>query len=204
MLTCFAQLFAQNKSEFKNAMSATLSEMNTIKDNSVYLDLSNKFQRISEVEPTEWLPAYYSALCITLYSFGETDKTKVDLLLDQAQTILDKTIKIKPDESELWVIQGMLFQARIMVDPMTRGQNFAMKATQALEKAESMNAENPRIYFLKGQSLIYTPAMFGGGKAAAKPVLELAKSKFQNFKPANEIAPNWGKEQNEKLLATCN
>lgn len=204
MLACFAQLFAQDKSEFKNAMGSTLSEMNTIKDNDAYLDLSNKFQRISEAEPTEWLPAYYSTLCITLYSFGEKDKSKVDLLLDQAQTILDKAMKIKPDESELWVIQGMLFQARIMVDPMTRGQDFSMKANEAFEKAESLNPENPRVYFLKGQSAMNMPKMFGGGKDVAKPLFELAKTKFQNFKPANELSPNWGKEMNEKILASCN
>ncbi|NWJ49699.1 MAG: hypothetical protein HXX14_02435 [Bacteroidetes bacterium] len=204
MLACFAQLFAQDKSEFKNAMGATLSEMNTIKDNGAYLDLSNKFQRISEAEPTEWLPAYYSALCTTLYSFGEKDKTKVDLLLDQAQTILDKGLKIKAGESELWVLQGMLFQARIMVDPMARGQNFSMKANEAFEKAESLNPENPRIYFLKGQSVMNMPKMFGGGKEAAKPIFEKAKTKFENFKPTNEIYPNWGKDMNEKILASCN
>jgi tetratricopeptide (TPR) repeat protein len=204
MLACFAQLFAQDKSEFKSVMGATLSEMNTIKDNGAYLDLSNKFQRIAEAEPTEWLPAYYSALCTTLYSFGEKDKSKVDLLLDQAQTILDKGLKIKANESELWVLQGMLYQARIMVDPMTRGQKFFMQANEAFEKAETMNPENPRVYFLKGQSTINMPKMFGGGKEAAKPLFELAKTKFQNFKPANEISPNWGKERNEILLTSCN
>ena len=88
--------------------------------------------------------------------------------------------------------------------PMTRGQSFAMKATGSLEKAESLNSENPRIYFLKAQNALYTPQMFGGGKVAAKPLFEMAKTKFQNFKPANELSPDWGKEQNEKLLASCN
>ncbi len=204
MLVSIVQLSAQDKSEYKNAMGAVLSEMNTIKDMNAYLDLSNKFQRIAEAEPTEWLPIYYSTLCTTLYSFGEKDKTKIDLLLDQAQSNLNKAIKIKADESEIWVLQGMLFQARIMVDPMTRGQSFAMKATESLEKAESLNSENPRIYFLKAQNALYTPQMFGGGKVAAKPLFEMAKTKFQNFKPANELSPDWGKEQNEKLLASCN
>lgn len=204
LLATVVQLFAQDKAEFKSAMGAILSEMNTIKDNSTYLDLSNKFQRIAEAEPTEWLPAYYSALCTTLYAFGEKDKSKVDQLLDQAQTTLDKGLKVKPNESEFWVLQGMLFQARIMVDPMTRGQNFSIKANEAFGKAEGMNPENPRIYLLKGQSVINMPKMFGGGKEAAKPLFELAKTKFQNFKPASEIAPNWGKEMNDKLLASCN
>ena len=56
LLATVVQLFAQDKAEFKSAMGAILSEMNTIKDNSTYLDLSNKFQRIAEAEPTEWLP----------------------------------------------------------------------------------------------------------------------------------------------------
>ena len=196
-------ILAQDKSEYKQAMGAALTQMGTVKDNGGYLDLANQFQRIAENETTEWIPAYYSALCTTLYSFGETNKAKVDPLLDQAQTLIDKILKIKGTESEIWVLQGMLYQARIMVDPMTRGQKFFMQANEAFDKAESLNAENPRIYYLKGQNLMNMPTMFGGGKVAAKPMFQKASEKFLSFKPAEMFAPNWGKEPNAQLLKSC-
>jgi tetratricopeptide (TPR) repeat protein len=196
-------LLAQDKSEYKQAMGAALSQMGTIKDNTAYLDLANQFQRISENEAAEWLPAYYATLNTTLYAFGEKDKTKVDPLLDQAQKMIDKALKIKATESEIWVLQGMLYQARIMVDPMTRGQKYFMQANEAFDKAESLNAENPRIYYLRGQSMMNMPKMFGGGKEAAKPLFQKASEKFLSFKPAEMFAPNWGKEQNEQSIKAC-
>jgi hypothetical protein len=196
-------LLAQDKNEYKQAMGAALTQMGSIKDIGGYLDLANQFQRIAENETTEWIPVYYAAFCTTLYSFGEKDKAKVDPLLDQAQTMIDKAFKLKPAESEIWVLQGMLYQARIMVDPMTRGQNFSMKANEAFEKAESLNADNPRIYYLRGQNMMNMPKMFGGGKEAAKPLFQKASEKFLSFKPADMFAPNWGKEQNAQSLKSC-
>ena len=196
-------ILAQDKNEYKQAMGAALSLMGTIKDNTAYLDLANQFQRISENEAAEWLPAYYATLNTTLYAFGEKDKTKVDPLLDQAQKMIDKALKIKATESEIWILQGMLYQARIMVDPMTRGQKYFMQANEAFDKAESLNAENPRIYYLRGQSMMNMPKMFGGGKEAAKPLFQKASEKFLSFKPAEMFAPNWGKEANAQLLKSC-
>ena len=196
-------LLAQDKSEYKQAMGAALTQMGSIKDNGGYLDLANQFQRIADNETTEWIPAYYAAFCTTLYSFGEKDKAKVDPVLDQAQTMIDKALKLKAAESEIWVLQGMLYQARIMVDPMTRGQSFSMKANEAFQKAESLNAENPRIYYLRGQNMMNMPKMFGGGKEAAKPMFQKASEKFLSFKPADMFAPNWGKEQNAQSLKSC-
>ena len=196
-------IMAQDKNEYKQAMGDALSQMGTIKDNTAYLDLSNQFQRIAENEATEWLPAYYAALNTTLYAFGEKDKTKVDPLLDQAQKMIDKALKLKPAESEIWVLQGMLYQAKIMVDPMTRGQKFFMQANEAFEKAESLNAENPRVYYLRGQNMLNMPKMFGGGKEVAKPLFQKASEKFLSFKPAEMFAPNWGKEINAQALKAC-
>jgi hypothetical protein len=195
-----SSLFAQDKSEYYQAMGSTLSEMGTVNSNTGYLDLANKFQRIAENQQTEWLPAYYNALCITIYSFGEQVKAKIDPLLDQAQTMVDKAMKINVKESELWVLQGMMYQARIMVDPMTRGQKYSMLANEAFAKAEALNPENPRIYYLQGESLLNIPKAYGGGPEVAKPLFQKAHDKFLTFKPANPLSPNWGKDQNEQLL----
>ena len=53
---------------------------------------------------------------------------------------------------------------------------------------------------MQGTSLYYTPEQFGGGKAAACPVLKVAKEKMAQFKPASAIHPSWG-EYNLKMVA---
>ncbi len=76
-------------------------------------------------------------------------------------------------------------------------------AAASLDKAITLNPDNPRPYLVKGQNVFYTPAAFGGGKDVAKPLLEKAAAKFATFKPENEIAPDWGKERNNELLTQC-
>jgi hypothetical protein len=136
-------------------------------------------------------------------AFQEQDKSKIDAYLDQAQKFIDRALEIKKDESEISVVQAMLHQARINVDMMGRGMEYSMKANECLEQAKEINAENPRIYFLQGQNVFYTPEQFGGGKKNALPIFQLAKEKFDKFVPASQLAPNWGKEMNEQLLAQC-
>ena len=47
------------------------------------------------------------------------------------------------------------------------------------------------------------PEQFGGGCSTAKPELQTALDKFNSFKPASELHPNWGKARTEDLLKEC-
>jgi len=66
----------------------------------------------------------------------------------------------------------------------------------------TLNANNPRLYYLQGMSLFNTPEQFGGGKAKAKPVLEKAVALFkaEQVKP---LHPNWGDKEAINSLAQC-
>jgi hypothetical protein len=86
---------------------------------------------------------------------------------------------------------------------MSRGMQYSQLAEESFEKAKTINPENPRIYYLQGQSIFYTPEAFGGGKKNALPLFKQAKEKFDKFEPVSPISPNWGKEQNQQLLETC-
>jgi hypothetical protein len=83
---------------------------------------------------------------------------------------------------------------------MTRGQQYGPIAAQALEEAKSYNPENPRVYVLQGQSLLYTPEQFGGSKTQAKATFEVALQKFAAFKPATPLDPKWGEPYTKQLL----
>jgi hypothetical protein len=92
---------------------------------------------------------------------------------------------------------------QMTVDPMTRWQTYGAEAKTALENATKADPNNPRIYYLNGQTLMNTPEAFGGGKAVAKKFFEKSLELYKTFQPASPLHPNWGKEEAEKLLAAC-
>lgn len=86
---------------------------------------------------------------------------------------------------------------------MSRGMKYSQKVYQTLDSAEKMNADNPRVYYLRGQNLFNTPKMFGGGQEAAKPNLVKAQELFDNQMVKNPLWPEWGKQDNKQLLSNC-
>lgn len=86
---------------------------------------------------------------------------------------------------------------------MARWQTYGAEASNALENATRTDPNNPRIYYLNGQTLMNTPEAFGGGKAVAKKLFEKAVELYKTFTPASSFHPGWGKEDAEKLLAAC-
>jgi len=197
--------FSQDKTNYEKVMLEKTAELASVQSGEEMLDLANQFERIASAEKEEWLPSYYAAFCYINIAFipGNTEQT--DAMLDKAQTLIDGIMEQEKSESELYVLQGMLHQGRIQVDPMNRGMQYSMKANKAFGKAKTMNPDNPRIYYLQGQNLIHTPEAFGGGIDAACPLLITAVEKYNTFVPENAYSPNWGKEDTERLVKnSCN
>ena len=184
--------YAQNNYEkaIKDALNAfytsqTLEEMNST---------AGTFERIAEAEPRKWLPRYYAAYVYTIHSYKVQESDKKQQLIDAAQKQLDVALEIAPKESEVHVLQGMIYQATIMVDPAAYGQSYSTKAASSFNTAMNFNPANPRPVYLQAMSVLSTPEQYGGGKDAAQPIFERAVKMFDSFTPENEIMPNWGKE----------
>lgn len=163
--------------------------------------LANTFERIAEAEQTQWLPYYYAAYCRVNEAFMEKDKGKVDELADKALVNAEKAQALKGKDADIQCILSMILSARIGVDPMTRGMKYGPESAAALEEAKKMDPENPRVYMLQGQSLLYTPEAFGGSKTKAKEMFQLALTKFSAAKPESPIAPQWGEAYTKTLIA---
>jgi tetratricopeptide (TPR) repeat protein len=168
-----------------------------------YRQLANCSERIILVYKNEWIPYYYCAYAYINMSFIETNESIVDKYCDKAQELLDAAIKIKPDESELLVLQSMLYFARMAISPMINGPLYLPKASGSLDDAEKLDPGNPRIYYLKGKSIMNTPKFFGGGKEAAIPVFEKALNIYKNYRVKSAVAPSWGSEDALRLYNEC-
>ncbi|CCH51132.1 hypothetical protein BN8_00042 [Fibrisoma limi BUZ 3] len=192
--------------QYKQAMTDALNKMKTQSEKTPVPDMlamANQFERIAGVETKEWLPRYYAGLMYVYLGFMGKDETEKDKFLDQADTNLKAALAMAPDNDELAVLKAYIAQSRMVVDPTNRWQQYGPLFQAGLEKAKSLNPNNPRPYVLEGTSLMYTPVQFGGGADAACPVLKQAAEKFATFKPASDLHPMWGKEQIEPMLTKC-
>lgn len=195
--------FAQSD-KFMAAMKSNIAAIDTsFKNPANLLTLANNFERIATAEKNQWLPYYYAALCQVNYTYMEQDKSKIDAIADKATMLIDKADSLQPKNSEISCIKSMIASAHMMVNPMQRYMEYGPEAASHLEAAMQEDPANPRPEYLRGQGLKYTPEQFGGGCVTAKPVLQASLDKYNKFKPASEIHPNWGKQRVESMISEC-
>jgi tetratricopeptide (TPR) repeat protein len=192
--------FGSANENYEKAMSLSIEKLFQAKSIPDYVFVANEFERISQIEKTEWLPLYYASFAYIMISFQETENSKKDDYLDQAQKYLDLAQTIDPNESELYMLQGFLYPSRINVDPINRGMLYISDLNKSLDKALELNPDNPRVYYLRATMTHHMPEAYGGGAAKALPLYQMAEEKFRIFKPKTAISPAWGKEINDAEL----
>ena len=195
--------FGQSE-KYVAAMKNNIAAIDTsFRNPASLLALANNFERIANAEKNQWLAYYYAAFCQVNYGFMEQNKDKVDGIADKATDFINKADSLMPNNSEISCIKSMIASCHMMVNPMQRYMEYGPESGSNMEKAMQQDPTNPRPYYLKGQTLKYTPEQFGGGCKTAKPELQTALDKFAAFKPASELHPNWGKQPVEMLMKEC-
>lgn len=197
----FGVATAQND-KFTQAMIGNLEKAKTAQNVSDFQEVANGFERIAVSEKNQWTAWYYAGWYNLIINFQESNVAKKQQFLDQAKKLIDEGLKVKPDESELLVVKVMAYYAEMAINPANAMDLFP-KTAELLEKAKSLNANNPRIYLTQAEAIFNMPVEFGGGKEKAQPILQTAKEKFDKFVPENQLSPDWGKERCEMLLAEC-
>jgi len=132
------------------------------------------------------------------------DKTMIDPLTAKAGEYLEKASLLSKNNSEISALKAMITNTRILVDPMSRFQTYSAEAAAFLNEAREQNPLNPRPYLIEARTKMFTPAAFGGGPEATRPVVEKALSNYAAFKPESSIAPVWGLAQAQSLLDKIN
>ncbi len=197
-----SQSIVSAQSKFEGAMAKGLEQMKAAKSSAEVTELSSFFERVGDAEKTQWLPYYYAAL--SLYKGAWMDqKTDKDKVAEKCKELITKGQVIEKS-ADLYCLVQQVAILQMMVDPMSRWQTYGPIAKAALADAKKVDATNPRIYYLEGMTVFNTPEAFGGGKALAKPIFEKSVELFKTYKPATQFHPNWGKEEAEKMLESCN
>ncbi len=188
--------------KFQMAMGKNLGKYAQCKTIEDYQTLANNFEVLAKAEPQEWLPLYYQAHCYILISFNIEGIDLKDPLLDKAELLINKMIEMKPNESEIYALQGFFYTARLVIDPQTRGQQYSMLSNQALSKALSLNSNNPRAKYMLIQNELGTAQFFNSDTAPIYAKANEVFKQWDNYTPKSKIHPNWGKDQLEQLLAS--
>ncbi len=189
--------------KFTQVMSKNIDLVYKANTAEEFQNAVNAFDRIANAEKSKWEPLYYSAFGNLMMAVRENDGAKKDKLLDLAFDALQKAMTIKPEESELFALEGFVHMIRVTVDPAARGQKFSSKAFEAYNKALALNSENPRALALLAQMEFGTSQFFNSPTTEACNTNNKALEKFSSQKSDNPLAPMWGKSMAEELKTRC-
>ncbi len=163
----------------------------------------NTLDRIANAEKSKWEPYYYSAFGSIMMATRTREGAKIDAYLDQALASIEKGKALVPNESELIALEGFVHMIRVTVDPAARGAQYSGLSMQTFGKALGINPNNPRALGLMAQMQFGVAQFFGSSTAEACGSATKALALFESEKPANPVAPVWGKEMVEGLLKQC-
>lgn len=188
--------FAQDD-KYTAAMQRKVMAIDTTRDPAGLMALAASFERIADAEKTKWQPYYYAAFAqvtaATMTTMQKPDPAKTDPIADKAEALLAKAEALTKDNSEIYIVKKMIASLRMLADPMTRYMQYGPAIEQALQTAVKLNPDNPRVYLLQAEDKFFTPEQFGGSKAEAKKLFEMSDKKYEIFKPASALDPNWGR-----------
>ena len=199
---------AAQAQDFKPVLEKAFTAFDTTWDQNTKVELGNKLALIAKKWDNEWVTHYYLAYSKVALTYNEKDAAKKDAYLDEAEKEREEAVSIlKKENDETYVLEAMIANGRLGVDPMNRWQKYGPIFSSNLESAKDMNPDNPRMYYLQGVAKFYTPKGFGGGKKSAMPYFEKAETLFTKeagTPAATDITkPHWGTRQNNFFLAQC-
>ena len=192
-----------SEDRYESAMQRGIDIFNSAESREDYIKSSNFFYRIYQAKKNSWLPGYYYSFANTKISFFEKESFIKDEYLDKAFEIISVFDSVGIEQldslsiSEIYTLKGMIYSAKIMIDPMTRGKEFGLLSGEMIQNAINFYSGNPRPYLISGQMKFYTPAAFGGGIDKAMPLLKKSIDYYEQFS-AKKFWPDWGYEEAQK------
>lgn len=193
----------QNEKYYQK-MGETLGQFGSSSTVEDFQNLANQFHVIASVETTEWLPLYYEAHCYVLMSFMDQQESAVrDGYLDRAESLIDQMEEKAPDEAEVYVMKAFYHTGRLVIDPPGRAMITTPMVNAAIEKALSLEPDNPRARFLLISNEMGTAQYFGSDTA---PICEKARQLLQSwddYQLKSPIYPNWGRNETQGIVSSC-
>jgi len=140
---------------------------------------------------------YYVALCdyrLANYFIASQEMEKAETYVKESETYLLKAMEIDPEFGELDALYAYMLGFEIAID-QEKAMSLGFQSFQYMGKASTKSPDNPRVFYLKGISELYTPKQYGGGVDTAIKTLTRSVELFDKEKIEEEYMPSWGKEE---------
>ena len=121
----------------------------------------------------------------------------------QKGTVIWTKPGIRSIETEIYVLQAFCYTARLVINPIERGQEYGLLSGDATGKALELDPSNPRAQLMKLQMEIGSARFMGQDPKSFCPQAKELWAKWDNFKPKSPIYPDWGKDQLEGIIKNC-
>jgi Tetratricopeptide repeat. len=118
------------------------------------------------------------------YRLGKSESA--DDFLKDSITTLKEVVSQDPDSAEAHALMSTAIGMRISFNPVIRGMTMGAASNSALDKAEELDPDNPRVLLIKGIGAFNTPTLFGGGNKKAMNALDKSISIYSGD------ASGWG------------
>ena len=194
--------FSQEK-KYNQVMEKTIAKMQSNRTSAEFYNSANSFELISKNHPKQWLATYYYVYNCINASFTEKEIAKKDQYLDLAEKSLKSLIQLNPTESEVFALEAYFYTARLVVNPMSRGQKYSGLSAQAVAKSLQLDPLNPRANYLKISNEFGMAQFFGSNtETFCNQAKELIKN-WDTFIVISSIHPTWGKSGTVKIASSC-
>lgn len=182
---------------YTEAMIQGMTMLASAQELEDYQAVANQFERIANTETEKWHPSYYASFAMIILAANQQDPAEIDKNLEIAQGFLDKANQLSENNAEILALQGFIHMLAIGVDPGTRGQEYSGLSAAALQKAQALDPDNPRVMHLLARLTYGTSMFFGADTSSACNMNDIAVQKFEaveGIDSEDPFAPSWGKE----------
>ncbi|MCF6404798.1 hypothetical protein L3C95_18005 [Chitinophaga filiformis] len=183
---------AQGQTDWKQSLKEELAQLEKTTDFTIWQQGAEKIGNLAVAHPEEWLLQYYTGWAYTQSSF-RAPKGEAESATEKAGPYVKKALDLQPGNTETLALMAYWLSARINANN-SRGMSLGPDSRSYSDKAIAADSANPRAYLMKALVIYHTPALFGGGKKKAAPIVEEAGHRFAGFKPEHELDPHWGNE----------
>ncbi len=191
--------------QYQQKMGEALGQYAQVNSVDAYKAAAANFERIAQVETTEWLPLYYHAQSYILMSFADKKASNLqkDDYLATAEESINKMITLAPNETEIFALQAFYYTAKLVIDPMNRGPKYGALTEGAIQKSLALDANNPRAKQLRLSNKIGTANFFGQDTAPYCEEAHQLLAVWDNYPVKSPFYPTWGKNQVIELINNC-
>jgi tetratricopeptide (TPR) repeat protein len=123
---------------------------------------------------------------------GLNHRDEIGPLLDEAQSVLERSLEIKP-LPETQALLSSILGRQIAIHPW-KAMVLGPQSGSAMTNAIALGPNNPRVWLLRGMGAMFTPKQFGGGLANSETYLKKAEQLFADDHPVAP-APAWGRAE---------